>query len=191
MTKKTGNCYYCGEYYERLTRDHILPQSKGGKGLHNNIVLCCSRCNGYKADMLLSDFILYMVHATPNYYIIKNLVDTVISNCLELLGQKQIKQKPPKIAFKDRYNPKAKVPPTAKLPTAKYGVLDNKIKVVAKIDLSEIKVRTKTVKTAKQPKKISKVLISEKHLSALKPKKGIMYIGYFGIESNLVNFHCQ
>lgn len=54
-------CQYCLRYraelkhHEFLTRDHVHPQSKGGKDTWTNVVTACSTCNNKKADMLLED----------------------------------------------------------------------------------------------------------------------------------------
>ncbi len=40
-------CLYCGEQYHRatLTRDHVIPQSKGGLDIWENVVTACITCN--------------------------------------------------------------------------------------------------------------------------------------------------
>jgi 5-methylcytosine-specific restriction endonuclease McrA len=43
-------CVYCGEQFERLTQDHIIPLNKGGAHTKSNIVPACRRCNGRKGD---------------------------------------------------------------------------------------------------------------------------------------------
>ncbi len=45
-------CMYCGDQYsaERLTRDHILPRSRGGKEKWTNLVAACRRCNQRKGN---------------------------------------------------------------------------------------------------------------------------------------------
>lgn len=45
-------CQYCGTRIapERLTIDHVMPVSRGGKTEWENCVLACHRCNGKKAD---------------------------------------------------------------------------------------------------------------------------------------------
>ena len=51
-----GKCAYCGRPQSRnniLTKDHIVPVSKGGKTVRENIVPSCVRCNSSKSD---SDF---------------------------------------------------------------------------------------------------------------------------------------
>lgn len=49
-------CPYCGKR-EGRTRDHIIPKSRGGRGLPNNTVLTCSTCNGDKAARTLAEWI--------------------------------------------------------------------------------------------------------------------------------------
>jgi len=54
-------CGYCARHKselksgEFLTRDHIHPQSKGGKDEWKNVITACSTCNNKKADFLLDE----------------------------------------------------------------------------------------------------------------------------------------
>ncbi len=45
-------CLYCGTQFpaNRLTRDHIVPVSRGGLSIWENCVTACERCNHRKAD---------------------------------------------------------------------------------------------------------------------------------------------
>ena len=45
-------CMYCGtqHIHPELTRDHVIPRSKGGKDIWENVVAACHRCNHFKAD---------------------------------------------------------------------------------------------------------------------------------------------
>jgi 5-methylcytosine-specific restriction endonuclease McrA len=43
-------CCYCHQRKRKLTRDHVLPKSKGGPDDRWNIVMCCEQCNQSKAD---------------------------------------------------------------------------------------------------------------------------------------------
>ena len=47
-------CLYCGdEHLDReLTRDHVLPRSRGGSDQWDNVVAACRRCNHRKGDRL-------------------------------------------------------------------------------------------------------------------------------------------
>ena len=46
-------CGYCGRSFreEKLTRDHILPRSRGGKDIWTNVVTACKSCNNIKDNM--------------------------------------------------------------------------------------------------------------------------------------------
>ncbi|MGL5828038.1 MAG: HNH endonuclease [Angustibacter sp.] len=41
-------CAYCGK--TAATVDHIIPRSRSGRDSWENLVACCLRCNGLKAD---------------------------------------------------------------------------------------------------------------------------------------------
>lgn len=45
-------CLYCGRTFPRsqLTRDHVLPLSKGGRDLWENVVAACFPCNSRKGN---------------------------------------------------------------------------------------------------------------------------------------------
>lgn len=45
-------CLYCGQQYPRpvLTRDHVLPLSKGGLDVWENVVSACFHCNSRKSN---------------------------------------------------------------------------------------------------------------------------------------------
>ena len=45
-------CQYCGEKFDprRLTLDHVIPRSQGGRNTFENLVSCCVPCNHKKAD---------------------------------------------------------------------------------------------------------------------------------------------
>ncbi|MEM6841861.1 MAG: HNH endonuclease [Bacteroidota bacterium] len=44
-------CQYCGAT-KKLTLDHVIPRSKGGKTSWNNLVTACQPCNTRKGDRL-------------------------------------------------------------------------------------------------------------------------------------------
>lgn len=45
-------CLYCGKEFgdKDLSRDHIVPTSRGGKDVWVNVVAACRRCNHHKQD---------------------------------------------------------------------------------------------------------------------------------------------
>lgn len=50
-------CLYCGKPFPDsvLTRDHIVPVSRGGKDTWLNVVAACRRCNQHKGNRLLEE----------------------------------------------------------------------------------------------------------------------------------------
>lgn len=47
-----NTCQYCGSK-SKLTIDHVIPKSKGGKDTWENLVVACSKCNTRKGDKLI------------------------------------------------------------------------------------------------------------------------------------------
>jgi len=45
-------CVYCGTTAGRLTLDHVLPRSRGGESVWENVVTSCAPCNLRKGDKL-------------------------------------------------------------------------------------------------------------------------------------------
>ena len=45
-------CVYCGTSGGRLTLDHVVPRSKGGESVWENVVTACAPCNLRKGDRL-------------------------------------------------------------------------------------------------------------------------------------------
>jgi len=50
-------CLYCGQTYPdgELTRDHVVPLSRRGRDVWDNVVAACKRCNHHKGNRLLQD----------------------------------------------------------------------------------------------------------------------------------------
>ena len=50
-------CLYCGQPFgdQSLTRDHIVPTSRGGRDTWLNVVAACRRCNQHKGSRLLEE----------------------------------------------------------------------------------------------------------------------------------------
>lgn len=51
-------CAYCRRDvgFERLTRDHVLPRSRGGREAPENVLPACGSCNRKKRSRRLRDF---------------------------------------------------------------------------------------------------------------------------------------
>ncbi len=68
-------CQYCGRHKstlrgrEFLTRDHIVPISRGGLNTWHNVVTACSPCNNRKGSHLLDEVGMHPLHPPhePNY----------------------------------------------------------------------------------------------------------------------------
>lgn len=71
-------CGYCGTSTGRLTLDHIVPRSRGGDSVWENVVTSCAPCNLKKGNRLLHEIemvlrtkpripqpVLYIRLATP------------------------------------------------------------------------------------------------------------------------------
>lgn len=62
-------CQYCGRpqnelrMRESLTRDHLIPLSRGGSNEWTNVVTACSACNTRKANRLPSEIGMQPLHA--------------------------------------------------------------------------------------------------------------------------------
>lgn len=70
-------CPYCKRTMDRTdptgklrpTKDHVLPRSKGGRGLRAKVVICCSICNGIKGDMMPDIWDAYM-RDNPSWWLL-------------------------------------------------------------------------------------------------------------------------
>lgn len=71
MTKKSQGyhgvvdmkvCIYCKQPVDDFsrTKDHLIPESKGGCRSKDNAVPSCSKCNRLKEDMTVSEFQKFM-----------------------------------------------------------------------------------------------------------------------------------
>lgn len=49
-----GICYYCGSTVppRKLTMDHVVPLSRGGKTTKGNVVPACKECNTRKSRLV-------------------------------------------------------------------------------------------------------------------------------------------
>ena len=47
LRRDKHTCQYCGST-KKLTLDHVIPRSKGGKHSWDNVVIACERCNSLK-----------------------------------------------------------------------------------------------------------------------------------------------
>ena len=69
---RDGNvCLYCGHEFPdgSLTRDHVVPTSRGGQDEWENVVAACRRCNHLKGNRLVEEcgLDLLALPYTPNF----------------------------------------------------------------------------------------------------------------------------
>ncbi len=55
-------CVYCGNTGGRLTLDHVVPRSRGGDSVWENVVTACAPCNLRKGDRLLEETAMSLPH---------------------------------------------------------------------------------------------------------------------------------
>ena len=48
-------CVYCGSTAGRLTLDHVVPRSRGGESVWENVVTACAPCNLRKGNRTLEE----------------------------------------------------------------------------------------------------------------------------------------
>jgi 5-methylcytosine-specific restriction endonuclease McrA len=65
-------CAYCGDRFEfdHLTREHIVPTSRGGDNTWKNCITACRNCNGRKGNRTLQEigWQLHYLPYTPSLY---------------------------------------------------------------------------------------------------------------------------
>ena len=54
-------CCYCFDPVSKrnLTREHVVPRSKGGSDKQANVMPCCADCNHEKGDMSLLEYLAF------------------------------------------------------------------------------------------------------------------------------------
>jgi len=70
-------CAYCGGHFPlagNLSRDHILPKSRGGTDTWMNVVTACKKCNTHKGSKTLKEAKLELIYVpyVPNHF--ENLI---------------------------------------------------------------------------------------------------------------------
>jgi len=85
-------CAYCGGVFSsaRLTRDHIIPFSRGGRDAWMNVVTACRSCNERKSDRTPEQASMELLYApyVPNraeYLILTNR--RILADQMEFLAQ--------------------------------------------------------------------------------------------------------
>ena len=55
-------CAYCGTTAGRLTLDHVVPRSRGGESVWENVVTACAPCNHRKGNRSLEEACMELLH---------------------------------------------------------------------------------------------------------------------------------
>lgn len=84
-------CAYCGGHfpnYNYLSRDHIMPKSRGGENVWTNVVTACKECNAKKGHKTLKEAGLELLYVpyVPNHY--ENMIlqnRTILADQMEYL----------------------------------------------------------------------------------------------------------
>ena len=63
FTRDGWRCVYCGGTSSRLTLDHVVPRSRGGDSVWENVVTACAPCNHRKGDRTLEEARMELRHA--------------------------------------------------------------------------------------------------------------------------------
>lgn len=53
MARDGHRCQYCGAHADSI--DHVVPRSRGGEHVWDNVVAACRPCNVHKRDRMLKD----------------------------------------------------------------------------------------------------------------------------------------
>ncbi|MFT4767890.1 MAG: 5-methylcytosine-specific restriction endonuclease McrA [Glaciecola sp.] len=85
-------CLYCGRQHSRseLTRDHVMPVSRGGSDRWENVVAACKRCNWQKDNLTPEEasMPLLAIPFRPNTYEWHYLAkDRVLADQMEYLSK--------------------------------------------------------------------------------------------------------
>jgi 5-methylcytosine-specific restriction endonuclease McrA len=60
FARDNWRCVYCGTSGGRLTLDHVVPRSKGGESVWENVVTACAPCNLRKGNRTLEESGLHL-----------------------------------------------------------------------------------------------------------------------------------
>ena len=64
FARDRGICAYCGHrfHFEDLTREHIVPTSRGGHDTWMNCITACRPCNGHKGNRLPEELSMSLMY---------------------------------------------------------------------------------------------------------------------------------
>jgi len=64
FARDSWKCQYCGTESGKLTLDHVVPRSRGGDSIWENVVTSCAPCNLRKGNRMLEE-VGMRLHAPP------------------------------------------------------------------------------------------------------------------------------
>jgi 5-methylcytosine-specific restriction endonuclease McrA len=62
LARDSWTCQYCGTSKPGLTVDHVIPRSRGGQSVWENIVAACASCNRRKGNRLPKEASMHPRH---------------------------------------------------------------------------------------------------------------------------------
>tara|TARA_B100000427_G_C15257527_1_gene485052 strand:+ start:153 stop:674 length:522 start_codon:yes stop_codon:yes gene_type:complete len=84
LWRDDNQCQYCAKRYdaEKMTIDHILPKSKGGKNTWENLVAACKKCNQRKGNRTPTEANMCLIKPprAPKSSILKSIKKNQISD---------------------------------------------------------------------------------------------------------------
>lgn len=56
--RSDGRCHYCQRVFKvaELTMDHVIPLSRGGRSVKDNLVPACKECNNAKKNLIPAEW---------------------------------------------------------------------------------------------------------------------------------------
>ncbi len=63
LARDSWTCQYCGSTRSGLTVDHVIPRSRGGLSVWDNIVAACAPCNRRKGNRLPAEIEMHPASA--------------------------------------------------------------------------------------------------------------------------------
>ena len=78
-----NQCQYCSNHFplSKLTMDHVLPKSRGGQNIWENLVAACKKCNQKKGSRTIEESGMYPLRkpVRPKANILRTLATEQIS----------------------------------------------------------------------------------------------------------------
>jgi len=83
LWRDDNQCQYCANHFtvEKLTLDHILPKSRGGRNSWVNLVAACKKCNQRKGNKTAEESGMYPIKKPklPNTNVLRSVNKSQIS----------------------------------------------------------------------------------------------------------------